>query len=239
MKKSRKSPNPTYESKSLLYSLRKRSVSSNAKNNIEKMLSQMKKEIINEISKVAEDIFNEHKNKIINVYNESLINQNTPGLEKKEDKKAFKFKKSKKAKDNISNEKAEDIQCDENEKQIENINVTSTPKETKSKKAVTCNKKSKTKKSKSHKKKNITVAIERVKTEASNFNEIAKVNETVPKVIKKEKIENKELINETIIIGKKTKRGKICYSLIVSPENKNEIEEKKLKKSTVKKNNEQ
>ena len=57
--------------------------------------------------------------------------------------------------------------------------------------------------------------------------------------IKKEKIENKELINETIIIGKKTKRGKICYSLIVSPENKNEIEEKKLKKSIVKKNNAQ
>ena len=234
MKKSSKSLNSTYESKSLLYSLRKRSVSSNAKNNIEKMLSQMKKEIINEISKVAEDIFNEHKNKIINAYNESKINQNTPYPEKKEVKKALKFKKSKKTKDNIFNEKAEDIQCEENEKQIENINVTSTPKETNN-----GNKRNKKKKSRSHKKKNITVAIEKEKTEASSFNEIAKVNETVPKVIKKEKIENKELINETIIIGKKTKRGKICYSLIVSPENKNEIEEKKLKKSIVKKNNAQ
>ena len=239
MKKSSKSLNSTYESKSLLYSLRKRSVSSNAKYNIEKMFAQMKKELINEISKVAEDIFNEHKNKIINAYNESKINQNTPDPIKKEDKKALKFKKSKKNKDNIFNEKAEDIQCEENEKQIEKINVTSTPKEIKSKKAITGNKKSKKKKSRSYKKKNITVAIEREKTEASSFNEIAKVNETVPKVIKKEKIENKELINETIIIGKKTKRGKICYSLITSPENKNEIEEKKLKKSIVKKNNAQ
>ena len=175
MKKSSKSLNSTYESKSLLYSLRKRSVSSNAKNNIEKMLSQMKKEIINEISKVAEDIFNEHKNKIINAYNESKINQNTPYPEKKEVKKALKFKKSKKTKDNIFNEKAEDIQCEENKKQIENINVTSTPKETN-----TGNKRSKKKKSRSHKKKNITVAIEKEKTEASSFNEIAKVNETVP-----------------------------------------------------------
>jgi hypothetical protein len=48
--------------------------------------------IINSI--IAEDIFNEHKYKIINAYNESKINQNTPDPVKKEDKKDLKFKKS-------------------------------------------------------------------------------------------------------------------------------------------------
>lgn len=230
MKKNSKSPKPANETKSLFYSLRKRPISTNSKNNIEKMLAQMKKQIINEISKVAEDIFNEHKSKIINAYNESQINESIPVFEIKENKKALKSKKSKNHIDNSSLEKVDNIQYEKIETQIGNNNIVRIPNNTKSKKALISNKKSK-----SHKQKNFTVSIEGDKTETSLFNEIAKINEIAPKNIQKEKNENKEPINETIIIGKKTKRGKVCYSLIVSPENKNEIVEKKPKKSIKKK----
>lgn len=233
MKKSSKSTNVIKGKKLLNRNLRKRSLS-NGKNNIEKMLAHLKKEIIGGISTVIEDIINQHKTQIIKVYNKSPNKQITPEPEK-EEKKLPKSKKSKKIKENISNEINDVIENDENEEQYDNNIAFLTPKDTKTKKAKSSSKKSQKKKGKKSAKKNIRVAIEREKTEPSSYNEIAKINETDPKLNKKERNENEQLVNEnlsnTLIIGKKTKRGKVSYTLFVGPDNKNELEDKKPKRS--------
>lgn len=230
MKKSRTKSKPkAIENKSTHYNLRNRSISSNEAKNLEKMLEQMKKELIGEISKVAENILNGHKNQIINSFIESKIKESTPIPEIYEEKKVTKSQKSKKKnKGSVSEERN-----DEKEEQSEN-NLASILKDIKPKKS-TLSKKSKNNK-KNIKKDSSPPTLDE-KTDASGLNDISKINDIVQKAVKLDKNENEEFTTDNNLIGKKRKRSKANCSLL-DPVSKNDInnDKKNQKKNNSKRN---
>ena len=217
-KKNTKTQSTSTESKTGHYNLRNRP--SDETKNLEKMFSQMKKEIIDEIVSTAENILDEHKNKIISTITESQINESSPIPENDEENKTSKKQKSKKKKNKNSNISKENIEEDEIEN--ENKNIDSLPKKTKSKKSHFSKKK---KKKKITKKDNTSLANGGEKPDASSLNDISKVDDTGSKVEKKEKSGNEELPSDNLLIGKKRKRG-IIKPFIKSENNKDKKKSK-------------
>lgn len=200
-KKNSKTKNSSTNSKSGHYNLRNKTISSEEKKNLEKMFSQMKKEIFDEIYATTENIFNEHKDKIINTIIESQNNEDTPISENVKENKTSKTQKSKKkSKDNnISKES-----IDKNEIENENKVIDSPPKKTKSKKSHFSKKKKKIKNIK--KENSLANANGEEKTDATSLNNIPKPNDTDSKV-EKEKNGNEEIPLNNSLVGKKRKRG--------------------------------
>ena len=227
-KKNTKTQNTSPESKSEQYNLRNRSISSDEKN-LEKMFSQMKKEIIDQIYATVENIFNEHKSKIINTIIEPQNNENTPSLvNDKEDKTSKTQKSKKKNKDNPKSK--ESIEKNEIENENENKNIDCPPpKNTKSKKSHVSKKKTKKKNTKNTKKESsLTNGGE--KTDVSSLNDNSKDNVIYSKVQTAIRSGKEELPLDNSLIGKKRKRE------IINPLDKPEVSnDKKKSKSKSKK----
>ena len=224
MKKSRTKSKPNVsKNKSSHYNLRNRPISSNETKNLEKMLDQMKKELIGEITKVAENIFNEHKSQIINTFIESQIKEAPPTQGINEEKKETKSKKSKKKIKDIASSEKNDEKEDKNENNLASLSTDVKTKKT------TLSKKSKS--NKKNNKKDSSPPNFGEKTEASSLNDISKINDTTQKAKKIENNENEEFTADNNLVGKKRKRSKAnCAILDSITKNDNNNDKKKSKK---------
>jgi len=215
-KKSRKSSHTPNKIKSTKYNLRNKSLISNEKINIEKLLDDMQKDLINEITKLAQDKINEHKDIIIKAINDIQFNQSNANQKEKEKEKEDKnvtiFPNSikKRRANSVNRKNVEEKKDKKNKASInkksnnKNVNKTITKKSTKSKKKSNIKNKSKNKK-KINKNESV-IKIGSDKTEASSLNDISKISIAVPNVNKLNKNVNEKSVKDNTLLGKKRKR---------------------------------